>query len=183
MNLKLKIESSNLTKNILWVLTPSGSDPKKQKGFTLVELLISVSVIVILTAIAFPIFTTTGSNQTLIQNSENIKSDIRLVQTKSLSGIVSGDNGYWGARFICAGGKSTNYILGQPNNAEDPLSEITSGEQKSLTSGVYVECVNSFQVVFTKNAAKPVGGGTTITVSDDVHPDKTIVINREGSIE
>ncbi|OIP97219.1 hypothetical protein COT69_02795 [candidate division WWE3 bacterium CG09_land_8_20_14_0_10_39_24] len=153
------------------------------KGFTLVELLISVSVIVILTAIALPIFATTGSNQTLTQNFENIKSDLRIVQAKSLSGIVSGDNGYWGIRFNCAGGKAVSYILGQPNNASDPLSEIYPGIQKLLTFGVYVKCSNSFQVVFLKNTAKPAEGSISIVVADGKNADKTIVVNAQGSVE
>ncbi|MFH1565772.1 MAG: prepilin-type N-terminal cleavage/methylation domain-containing protein [bacterium] len=157
---------------------------KNKKGFTLVELLISVSVIIILTAIALPIFTTTGSNQILVQNSENIKSDIRLVQAKALSGIVSGNNGYWGIRFICDGtGKSTNYLLGQPGDSNNPLSDILNGSAKFLVGGIYVQCTNSFQVVFLKNSTKPANGGVSIVVKDGKNPDKTIVINSEGSIE
>lgn len=153
------------------------------RGFTLIELLISISVIVILTAIALPIFTTVGSNQSLVQNFENLKSDIRLTQAKALSGVVSGSNGYWGIRFNCASGKSTTYLLGQPSVAGDPLSDIVSGTQKSLTSGVYVPCSSSFQVVFLKGGIKPVGGGVSIVVSDGTNPNKTIVISPAGSIE
>lgn len=152
-------------------------------GFTLIELLISISVIAILTAVAFPIFTTVGSNQTLVQNSENIKSDIKLAQAKALSGVVSGDNGYWGVKFVCVSNESTSYILGQPNDENDPYSEIVSGTTKTLTFGVFVPCTSSFQTVFVKNAAKPVGGGITILVSDGKNPDKMIVINNEGGIE
>jgi len=153
------------------------------KGFTLIELLISISVIVILTAIALPIFTTVGSNQSLVQNFENIKSDIKLSQAKALSGVVSGSNGYWGIRFICASGKSTSYLLGQPSVASNPLSDIVSGTQKSLTLGVYVQCSGPFQVVFSRGGIKPVSGGVSIVVSDGTNPSKTIVISSAGSIE
>ena len=154
-----------------------------KKAFTLVELLIVISVIGILTMAAIPVFTTAGSNQILVQNAENLKSDIRGVQAKSLSGAVNGLNGYWGVRFVCNGGKAISYIIGQPASPTNPLTDV-SGQLKNFSTGVYVECTANFQVVFLKLTGKPADGiGVTIRVNDGNGHTQVIEINSQGNVQ
>lgn len=64
-------------------------DSIKAKGFTLVELLIVITIIVIVTGALLPSFTGYIQNQNLKQSQEQLKSDLRTVQNKALTGSLS----------------------------------------------------------------------------------------------
>ncbi len=69
----------------------------KRTGFTLVEILIVISLITILSAISVPAIVSFQRNQTITQASKKLKSDLRYVQNKSLSSV----NGkVWGVNFV-----------------------------------------------------------------------------------
>jgi len=157
-------------------------------GFTLIELLVGVSVIAILSLASIPVFTNVGTNQTLTQNVENLKSDLKLAQEKAISGAVSGvypnTNGLWGARFNCdpVSGKATSYILGQPQDPSDAASTIISGTTKTFTYNVYIYCAAPFQVVFGRLTGKPTPSSVTIVLKDDNGHQRSINIGSEGGI-
>lgn len=70
------------------------------KGFTLVELLITVTIITLLTSFLIPGFTRYSSNQAERQSREQIRNDIRSVQNNALSGVGSTTiNTHWAIRF------------------------------------------------------------------------------------
>jgi len=79
-----------------------------QVGFTLIELLISVTIITIITAGIVPAFSNYIRNQNLKQAQEQLKSDLRTVQNKALTGALSdqtvGGSGslmkYWVIKFV-----------------------------------------------------------------------------------
>jgi len=76
-----------------------------QAGFTLIELLISVTIITIITAGIVPAFSNYIRNQSLKQAQEQLKSDLRTVQNKALTGALSDQMvggvlmKYWAIRF------------------------------------------------------------------------------------
>ena len=65
---------------------------ENQIGFTLVELLIVVSLIVILTSFLIPSFSSYSESQNVIQAQEQIKSDLRSVQNNALASVGANNN-------------------------------------------------------------------------------------------
>ena len=63
--------------------------PNNSKGFTLIEVLISISIIGILTAGIVPTFSGYVKNQNLKQAQEDLKSNLRSVQNRALTGSYS----------------------------------------------------------------------------------------------
>jgi prepilin-type N-terminal cleavage/methylation domain-containing protein len=80
-------------------------------GFTLLELMIVVTIIGIISAGLIPNFSTYIRNQNLKQAQEQLKSDMRTVQNKALTGALTDQKlggvsiKYWGIKFV--GGLST----------------------------------------------------------------------------
>jgi len=75
----------------------------KQDGFTLAELLLVVSIIAIMSAASIPGFRGYIRNQNLKQSVEQVKSDLRSVQTKAMAGSGADSNpdlSYWGITFF-----------------------------------------------------------------------------------
>lgn len=75
-------------------------------GFTLIELLISVSILTILVGITIPSFSTFATGQSLLQAQAQVKSGIRDVQNKAISGVEAeaiskdGPGSYWFFRSV-----------------------------------------------------------------------------------
>lgn len=74
-------------------------------GFTIIELLIVVSIIAVITASVLPNFNNYLNNQNLRQAVEMIKDDFRTVQNRALNGEESTTEiggvrvGYWGVQY------------------------------------------------------------------------------------
>lgn len=81
---------------------------RTQTGFTLVEMLIAVSIIALLTGILIPSFTGYTKNQNLRQAREKLKSDLRTAQNNAMTGANSTTVDFWGIRFSDDG---TTYSL------------------------------------------------------------------------
>lgn len=89
-------------------------------GFTLVELLVTVSLIAIVTGAVIPNFNSYIRNQNLIQAKEIFKSDLRSVQNKALTGAYSNNTvlvggvptqvKYWGVYLRANSGTYTSFI-------------------------------------------------------------------------
>ncbi|KKS31803.1 hypothetical protein A2380_01810 [candidate division WWE3 bacterium RIFOXYB1_FULL_43_24] len=85
------------------------------KGFTLVELMIVVSILAIVSGIVIPSFSSYTRNQTLKQAQENLKSDLRSLQNRALTGTGSDSilNGvparYWAVSYSSTTGYNTAY--------------------------------------------------------------------------
>ncbi|OGC38519.1 hypothetical protein A3K42_00825 [candidate division WWE3 bacterium RBG_13_37_7] len=116
------------------------------KAFTLIELLISVSVIMILTGISIPSFTSYIRDQELKQALEQIKSDLRTIQNNALAGAgasetIGGDTPeYWGVAFINDSGKDYyRYFISLNNsgcNINDGANVAVKGNPVYLTENV-----------------------------------------------
>lgn len=70
-------------------------------GFTLVELLVSISVIALIAGFMLPGFTGYIQKQSIKQAQEQIKNDLRTAQNRALAGVRSSAYGvnYWGILF------------------------------------------------------------------------------------
>lgn len=92
--------------------------PKYSRGFTIIELLISMSIIAIIAGGIIPTFSSYIRNQNLKQAQEQLKSDLRTVQNRALTGslsnqTVSSDDDYiqyWGVRFVATSGSGTEMV-------------------------------------------------------------------------
>ena len=90
--------------------------PKYSKGFTLLELLISISIIAIISAGVIPTFSGYIKNQNLKQAQEQLKSDLRSVQNRALTGSLSDQfldsnrTAYWGIMFTNNSGSYTYFV-------------------------------------------------------------------------
>jgi len=106
--------------------------PKYSKGFTLLELLISISIIAIISAGVIPTFSGYIKNQNLKQAQEQLKSDLRSVQNRALTGALSdqflGSNraAYWGIMFTGNSGSYT-YFVSANNNSCPPSVRLDQG--------------------------------------------------------
>lgn len=103
---------------------------RKLKAFTLIELLLVVSIIIIITGAILPGFSTYIQEQSVTQSREQVKTDLRTLQNRSLTGQnaldLVGTNtypSYWGVRFIA---ESNTYIffISQSNGACPPTTNI-----------------------------------------------------------
>ncbi len=73
-----------------------------KSGFTLIELMISVGILTLLSAAMIPSFNTYINNQNVSQGLEQVKSDLRSVQNKALTGTEfdrTTNTTYWGMKF------------------------------------------------------------------------------------
>jgi prepilin-type N-terminal cleavage/methylation domain-containing protein len=102
---------------------------KKHNAFTLIELMVVVMILAILTISVIPSFSSYLRNQTLKQAEENLKSDLRSLQNKALTGTASdqvvGTPGaslrYWGATFT-NNGTSFTAFASTANNVCSPTA-------------------------------------------------------------
>lgn len=95
-------------------------------SFTLIELLITTSIVALLAAAAIPSFQTFTRNQTLRRGVEQVRTDLRTAQNRAVSGIdrkKSGDGDYfwWGIDFIYEGDAS-EYAFVQSDGEDNPSS-------------------------------------------------------------
>lgn len=115
------------------MICPAPLTKKDQNGFTLVELLIVVSLIAIITGTMVPNFSSYIQNQNLRQAQEQIKNDLRDLQNRALSGFQAlsgaGNFKYWGVKFT----DEQKYYVFFKSTASDvsTCNGITTGEERS----------------------------------------------------
>jgi prepilin-type N-terminal cleavage/methylation domain-containing protein len=108
-----------------------------RQAFTLIELMIVISIIVVMTAALLPSFTGYLKSQTLLQAREQLKSDMRNTQNKALND-ASGDQTisgntiqYWGMRISSA--TAYTYFYSVNNNASACTGASNHVDQGSNT--------------------------------------------------
>ena len=107
--------------------------PKYSKGFTLLELLISISIIGIIAGGIIPSFSGYIKNQNLQQAQEQFKSELRTVQNKALTGSlsdlqISGSYAqYWGVSFPDDSGSLVNIFVSTTNTTCSGATVIDKG--------------------------------------------------------
>ncbi len=93
--------------------------PKYSKGFTLIELLVVISIISIIGGGIIPSFSKYIKDQNLKQAQEQLKSDLRTIQNKALTGAMSNEEipavsgnrvRYWGV-YLLSGSETIDYFI------------------------------------------------------------------------
>lgn len=114
---------------------------KKSFAFTLIEILISVSLIMIITGALIPSFSGYLKNQNLKQSQEKLVSEIRSIQVNALAGaetnLPSLDVAYWAVQFIP---NSENYHIFISETTSCPnIDPAYIMETRFLPSGVQIK--------------------------------------------
>lgn len=109
--------------------------PAHNRGFTLVELLIAITIMLIMAGAMIPSFSGYLKSQTLKQSQEKLKSDIRSIQNKALTGALydkTVDVGgtarqvtHWGIRFN-NGSSTYNYFIGYATTGAQLTNECNN---------------------------------------------------------
>lgn len=107
----------------------------RNHGFTLVELLLVISIMLIMAGAMIPSFNGYLKNQSLKQAQERLKSDLRTVQNKALTGALYdqtvdvGSTGrtvtHWGVRFN-SGSNRYDYFIAYATTGAEFTSECNN---------------------------------------------------------
>lgn len=163
---------------------------KKQRGFSLIELLIVISIIGILAALIVPAFNTFNRRQSVRQAAKQLKADLRLTQNRAVSSI---DNSAWGMRFTING---TAYQFSKFENTTNPnvwTEVLGSAKDRPLPNGISISVVPTPNpIVFERLTGIPTGApGTPIGAAASISVawasgssiTETVTISTEGNIE
>lgn len=116
-----------------------------RRGFTLVEVLVALSLVIIITAMTVPTYGRFIDRQSLKQDAFNLKTDLESAKARSLSNIepsaAASGAAAWGLR---ATGGTNQYQLG---NWEG--STFTARQTKLLARRVTFGGSGTYQAVFT----------------------------------
>ena len=170
------------------------------KGFTLVELMIVVGILAIVSGIMIPSFSSYTRNQTLKQAQENLKSDLRSVQNRAMTGTgadtsingnpalywtvlysdVSGSNGTYSFYLTASNSCTVNATLQQTVTLPPSISIVSSGAHCLLFS---LEDGSVFERNASTGLTVPIPD-TTISLrhSSDTATIKSILVNKAGLI-
>jgi len=144
---------------------------KKGDGFTLVEIILSIAIIVFLTGLVVPTGIRFYQTQQLDATTNGIIQSLRRAQLKSLS---QGDNNFG---VYVGSGQTGQYSLFTGDSYDDRTDEEIFEVSNSISfSGVS-------EVLFSKVKGKPIltGTGNDIVLTQDTEI-KTININEAGRI-
>lgn len=137
-------------------------------AFTMIELLVVVSIMTILTGAMIPSFTTYIRDQNIKQALEQVKSDLRTIQNNALtdslpSGIPLTSPLYWGV-FFDADTPNYYYFVSSQNNSCDP-GDVDINQDRKFTLPKAVVPVSDY-CLFFDFANGNVNGGNYIALTD-----------------
>lgn len=161
--------------------------PKYSKGFTLIELLVSMSIIAIISGGIVPTFTSYVKNQNLKQAQEQLKSDLRTVQNRALTGALSNytfDNGslaqYWGVSFPSGSGSSMTVFISNSDSGGCPPDPSVQQSRINLSSNVLYYGDGGCMFFSIKNG--DVSGSLDSPINLKLNPtDESLDVNFESS--
>lgn len=146
---------------------------EQHRGFGLIELLISVSVIAVLSALVYGTFFDTGRTQALDKDTAVVLSAIERARSLTLSSL--GDRQYGihleANRVVIFGGSS--YNASDPSNRVEPLSSLVRIASTSLVGG-------GADILFERLTGKTAQSGT-VTLELISDPSRTKIITIEGT--
>jgi prepilin-type N-terminal cleavage/methylation domain-containing protein len=137
----------------------------RRNGFTLVEVIIVVSIISLLTAGLIPSFSNYTKSQTLKQAQEQIVSDLANVQNRALAGEQGAgvtNTKYWGLRFVDG---SSTYQYFAHTTATCPSSAPNIQRSQTLTGDVEVD-IPANGCVFFSTANGDATGLSSINIKE-----------------
>lgn len=154
---------------------------KRNKGFTVLELMIVISILAIISLFVFTSQTQTISNAYLVSNANQIAQMLRLSQMKSVTSYLGSQ---WGVYFEDNNGDvKDKYIMfkGSSYSARDPSYDIVSELPLSLTfTNVNFNDVVTY-VVFDKLSGNTSNFGS-LQLVDSNGETRTVSINPRGII-
>jgi prepilin-type N-terminal cleavage/methylation domain-containing protein len=140
-----------------------------ERGFTLVEMLLSLGIIALLTGLSVPVYNTFLARNDLDITTQGIVAALRRAQTYSRA--VEGDS-QWGVAVVS--GKAVLFKGATYAARDTAFDETTTIAANVTTSGLS-------EITFAKLTAAPSTTGTT-TLST-VNETRTVTINAEGMVE
>lgn len=164
-----------------------------QKGFTLIELMVVVVILTILSGVAIPSFATYNKNQSLKQAQENLKSDLRSIQNKALTGtgsdtVISGVVvRYWAVSYTAGASQYSVYLTSDANC--DTTTGTTLQQTFSLPANITFDSATTSRcllISFLDGSIIPSSGSDTYYNIDlkysGVTATKRITVNKSGLI-
>lgn len=157
------------------------------KAFTLIELLIVVSIIAILSSTMIPSFNSYIKSQNLKQAREQIKSDLRSIQTNALTNAAPSGSSlvspYWGLLFEAG---SSSYYYFATSNSSSTVSDCVSSkneEQKyNLPNNISISG-SSVCIIFEPSTGSRPGSSLPVVIKENTSSQyECININSEGLI-
>jgi prepilin-type N-terminal cleavage/methylation domain-containing protein len=140
------------------------------RGFTLVEMLLSISVIAVLAGLSLPAYASLQTHTDLSATSQNVAGALRRAQTYARG--VSGDS-QWGVRVqpdSITVFRGTDYASRNPD-----FDEVTSIPGSITPSG-------TSEVVFSRLSGLPPAGGF-IVLTANTSAVKTVTFNAKGTVD
>lgn len=141
------------------------------KGFTFIELILVLAIILILAAISVAFYSRFLTQNAVINNTDQIVSILRKAQTYSMMGKQNG--GVWGVRFTASPKEITLYLSG--NSAYDEDFTVNN----NITIGSFT------QLEFAHLTGLPINGNPsntpTITVTGN-NQSKSVSVNSQGVV-
>lgn len=142
-----------------------------KKGFTLVEIMLTITIISLLTAAVLPSVGSFSDTNILNQSLQNVASDIENAKFKALSGGYAGDASlpgsrvYWGIKCVNA----SSYRLSPFQTTPPSYSEVLNSYSKTqnLVGSSTISCSPAgAAIIFERLSGKVISGsGTTITIN------------------
>ncbi|MBU1164365.1 prepilin-type N-terminal cleavage/methylation domain-containing protein [Patescibacteria group bacterium] len=138
-------------------------------GFTFIELLIVMAILVVMFAVGYPTISNIRENIAIKNNGYEVVNVLRLAQNRS---VVSQDNINWGVHF-----NTDNYILYGGDWSSPPLSYQYT---YNLNNGITVTSGAGSQVLFNRLTGET--SSATIILTSPKSKEKIISIDPIGKI-
>ena len=161
----------------------------KNKGFTLIEIMIAVSIIILISAIVLLNYGNSGQQLALQRSANKLAQDLRTAEEMAISAAQTGGQvpqGGYGIYFSTT--NSTQYILFADSNGNGSYdageavgNPITMEKKIKITSPSTLTITYSppDPTVLINN--NPANTSATITISND-NNSKSIIVNKTGLI-
>ncbi len=155
----------------------------RQKGFTLIELLVVISIIIILSVAAIPVY---GNLQVSAQLNENTSQIIQAIRTARERSVAGYNNRQHGVYFNINASSDNKYILYQGSSYATREAgydrETILGSSLSISANDFTFTGSDVDINFSKGLGVPDNTGTII-LTHDVSGTRSIILNDLGIVE